>query len=170
MALLHAMICVISRGPVFRSSCTYASVVDGLFLPVSIGVVCFQAFGQFVDFFRSRLKSAQHLCVGACQLRFEILYLSVVHGGYRLFAQVLHGALKGQACLCWLVLLQGDFAQIVKKFDMHNDQQVAEVVNFIRSSWGNSAKPVSASDVASVRKDQKDMGSAAVPEHPDANK
>ncbi|MGA9620071.1 MAG: cytochrome c, partial [Serratia proteamaculans] len=51
-----------------------------------------------------------------------------------------------------------------------NDQQVAEVVNFIRSSWGNSAKPVSASDVASVRKDQKDMGSAAVPEHPDANK
>lgn len=57
-----------------------------------------------------------------------------------------------------------------------NDQQVADVVNFIRSSWGNSAKPISASDVASVRKDrsmirdEKEMGSAAVPEHPDANK
>ncbi|MOA21251.1 Gluconate 2-dehydrogenase cytochrome c subunit precursor [compost metagenome] len=57
-----------------------------------------------------------------------------------------------------------------------NDQQVADVVNFIRSSWGNSAKPIDASDVASVRKDrsmirdEKEMGSAAVPEHPDANK
>lgn len=39
-----------------------------------------------------------------------------------------------------------------------NDQQVADVVNFIRSSWGNSAKQqVSASDVARVRK--------TVPEH-----
>ncbi|CAX57907.1 Gluconate 2-dehydrogenase cytochrome c subunit [Erwinia billingiae Eb661] len=39
-----------------------------------------------------------------------------------------------------------------------NDQQVADVVNFIRSSWGNSAKQqVSASDVAKVRK--------TVPEH-----
>lgn len=39
-----------------------------------------------------------------------------------------------------------------------NDQQVADVVNFIRSSWGNSAKQqVSANDVAKVRK--------TVPEH-----
>ncbi|MGB9098059.1 c-type cytochrome [Erwinia sp.] len=38
------------------------------------------------------------------------------------------------------------------------DQQVADVVNFIRSSWGNNAKQqVSASDVADVRK--------TVPEH-----
>lgn len=57
-----------------------------------------------------------------------------------------------------------------------NDQQVADVVNFIRSSWGNSAKPVSASDVADVRKDrsmirdEKEMGSAEVPDHPDAKK
>lgn len=35
-----------------------------------------------------------------------------------------------------------------------NDQQVADVVNFIRTSWGNTAKAqVSASDVAKVRKD-----------------
>lgn len=34
-----------------------------------------------------------------------------------------------------------------------NDQQVADVVNFIRTSWGNTAKAkVSASDVAKVRK------------------
>lgn len=35
-----------------------------------------------------------------------------------------------------------------------NDQQVADVVNFIRSSWGNHAPAISASDVASVRKDK----------------
>ncbi|MBZ2399656.1 cytochrome c [Erwinia amylovora] len=36
-----------------------------------------------------------------------------------------------------------------------NDQQVADVVNFIRTSWGNStASMVSASDVAKVRKDE----------------
>ena len=36
-----------------------------------------------------------------------------------------------------------------------NDQQVADVVNFIRTSWGNTAKSaVSASDVAKVRKDE----------------
>ncbi|VTR41926.1 Gluconate 2-dehydrogenase cytochrome c subunit precursor [Serratia fonticola] len=51
-----------------------------------------------------------------------------------------------------------------------NDQQVADVVNFIRSSWGNNAKAISASDVADVRKDrsiirdEKAMGSSAVPE------
>ncbi|MGV8919599.1 MAG: c-type cytochrome [Pseudomonas sp.] len=33
------------------------------------------------------------------------------------------------------------------------DQQVADVVNFIRSSWGNQAVAVKASDVASVRKE-----------------
>ncbi|MDB5980319.1 MAG: alcohol dehydrogenase [Pseudomonas sp.] len=33
-----------------------------------------------------------------------------------------------------------------------SDQQVADVVNFIRSSWGNQAVAVKASDVASVRK------------------
>lgn len=36
-----------------------------------------------------------------------------------------------------------------------NDQQVADVVNFIRTSWGNTAtSTVSASDVAEVRKDE----------------
>ncbi|MBP2169400.1 mono/diheme cytochrome c family protein [Erwinia toletana] len=36
-----------------------------------------------------------------------------------------------------------------------NDQQVADVVNFIRTSWGNSASSsVSAQDVAKVRKDE----------------
>ena len=35
-----------------------------------------------------------------------------------------------------------------------DDQQVADVVNFIRTSWGNNAPPVSASDVAKVRKDK----------------
>jgi mono/diheme cytochrome c family protein len=34
-----------------------------------------------------------------------------------------------------------------------SDQQVADVVNFIRSSWGNQAAAVKASDVASVRKE-----------------
>ena len=45
-----------------------------------------------------------------------------------------------------------------------NDQQVADVVNFIRSSWGNSAKQqVSASDVAKVRKnDAEQQGSADI--------
>lgn len=45
-----------------------------------------------------------------------------------------------------------------------NDQQVADVVNFIRSSWGNSAKQqVSASDVAKVRKnDAEPQGSADI--------
>ncbi|BFO09788.1 hypothetical protein GGER_22980 [Serratia rubidaea] len=57
-----------------------------------------------------------------------------------------------------------------------NDQQVADVVNFIRTSWGNKADAVSAADVAAVRKDrsmirdEKEMGSAAVPDHPDAHK
>lgn len=42
-----------------------------------------------------------------------------------------------------------------------NDQQVADVVNFIRTSWGNTAKEqVSASDVAKVRKnDAEQQGS-----------
>ncbi|MFH3698759.1 c-type cytochrome, partial [Acinetobacter baumannii] len=34
-----------------------------------------------------------------------------------------------------------------------DDQQVADVVNFIRTSWGNNAPAVSASDVAKVRKE-----------------
>ncbi|MFJ3047662.1 cytochrome c [Herbaspirillum chlorophenolicum] len=34
-----------------------------------------------------------------------------------------------------------------------SDQEVAEIVTFIRSSWGNNAGAVSASDVAKVRKD-----------------
>lgn len=36
-----------------------------------------------------------------------------------------------------------------------NDQQVADVVNFIRSSWGNSAPAVTAKDVAEVREDKE---------------
>ncbi|MEI2265891.1 c-type cytochrome [Erwinia sp. CGal63] len=45
-----------------------------------------------------------------------------------------------------------------------NDQQVADVVNFIRTSWGNTAKKqVSASDVAKVRKnDAEQQGSADI--------
>jgi len=39
-----------------------------------------------------------------------------------------------------------------------NDQQVADVVNFIRTSWGNTAKEqVSASDVAKVRKNEAEQ-------------
>jgi mono/diheme cytochrome c family protein len=33
-----------------------------------------------------------------------------------------------------------------------SNQDVADVVNFIRSSWGNSASATTAADVASVRK------------------
>ena len=45
-----------------------------------------------------------------------------------------------------------------------NDQQVADVVNFIRTSWGNTAKnQVSASDVAKVRKnDAEQQGSVDI--------
>ncbi|MEY8770108.1 cytochrome c [Erwinia sp. ACCC 02193] len=45
-----------------------------------------------------------------------------------------------------------------------NDQQVADVVNFIRTSWGNTAKEqVSASDVAKVRKnDAEQQGSVDI--------
>lgn len=55
-----------------------------------------------------------------------------------------------------------------------NDNQVADVVNFIRSSWGNMAKPITASEVAKVRNDRsmigdaKAMGSAQVQDHSDA--
>ncbi|MCE0490257.1 cytochrome c [Pantoea sp. Mb-10] len=44
-----------------------------------------------------------------------------------------------------------------------NDSQVAEVVNFIRSSWGNSVKtPVTAKDVAKIRQDIPQQGSADI--------
>jgi mono/diheme cytochrome c family protein len=33
-----------------------------------------------------------------------------------------------------------------------NDQEVADVTNFVRNSWGNAAPMVSATDVAKVRK------------------
>jgi mono/diheme cytochrome c family protein len=33
-----------------------------------------------------------------------------------------------------------------------NDQEVADVVNFIRSSWGNRSAPITAEDVAKLRK------------------
>jgi mono/diheme cytochrome c family protein len=33
-----------------------------------------------------------------------------------------------------------------------NDQEVADVVNFIRSSWGNRSAPIAAEDVAKLRK------------------
>ena len=33
-----------------------------------------------------------------------------------------------------------------------NDQEVADVVNFIRSSWGNRSSPITANDVAKLRK------------------
>ena len=55
-----------------------------------------------------------------------------------------------------------------------DDQQVADVVNFIRTSWGNNAPPVSASDVAKVRKDksmirdEKALGNADVSKLPAA--
>jgi mono/diheme cytochrome c family protein len=32
-----------------------------------------------------------------------------------------------------------------------SDKDVADVVNFIRTSWGNSASPVSSADVAKTR-------------------
>lgn len=35
-----------------------------------------------------------------------------------------------------------------------NDQQVADVVNFIRTSWGNNAPTITAKDVAKVREDE----------------
>jgi mono/diheme cytochrome c family protein len=53
-----------------------------------------------------------------------------------------------------------------------DDQQVADVTNFIRSSWGNSAPPVTAADVAKIRKDksvvhdEKALGSADVSKLP----
>jgi len=44
-----------------------------------------------------------------------------------------------------------------------DDQQVADVVNFIRTSWGNTAKTqVSASDVAKVRKTVPEQGNVDV--------
>ncbi|MGC1045302.1 c-type cytochrome [Pantoea agglomerans] len=45
-----------------------------------------------------------------------------------------------------------------------DDQQVADVVNFVRNSWGNKAsEPVSAKQVAELRKDEKDrLGSADI--------
>lgn len=33
-----------------------------------------------------------------------------------------------------------------------DDGQVADVVNFIRTNWGNSAPPVTASDVAKIHR------------------
>jgi alcohol dehydrogenase (quinone), cytochrome c subunit len=33
-----------------------------------------------------------------------------------------------------------------------NDQEVADIVNFIRSSWGNKSAPIAAGDVAKLRK------------------
>ena len=51
-----------------------------------------------------------------------------------------------------------------------NDQQVADVVNFIRTSWGNRAgKAVTAKQVAELRKDetvQHNIGSASIAELP----
>lgn len=51
-----------------------------------------------------------------------------------------------------------------------DDEQVADVTNFIRTSWGNNALPVSASDVAKVRKslsgDKKAMGNADISKLP----
>ncbi|WP_130833429.1 c-type cytochrome [[Erwinia] mediterraneensis] len=51
-----------------------------------------------------------------------------------------------------------------------NDQQVADVVNFIRTSWGNQAtKAVTAQQVAELRKDetvQHNLGSASINELP----
>lgn len=51
-----------------------------------------------------------------------------------------------------------------------NDQQVADVVNFIRTSWGNQAgKAVTAKQVAELRKDeavQHNLGSASITELP----
>jgi mono/diheme cytochrome c family protein len=33
-----------------------------------------------------------------------------------------------------------------------SDQQIADVITFIRNGWGNSAPPVSVGDVADLRK------------------
>ena len=41
-----------------------------------------------------------------------------------------------------------------------SDKEVAEVVTFVRSSWGNQAAAVTAADVAKVR---KDVGAAPQP-------
>lgn len=55
-----------------------------------------------------------------------------------------------------------------------NDQQVADVANFVRTSWGNKAPAVTAGDVAKVRKDrsmiadEKAMGSPDVSKLPGA--
>ena len=54
-----------------------------------------------------------------------------------------------------------------------DDQQVADVVNFIRTSWGNNAPAISASDVAKVRKetaahDEKALGNADISKLPGA--
>jgi mono/diheme cytochrome c family protein len=39
-----------------------------------------------------------------------------------------------------------------------NDQEIADVVSFVRSSWGNKASPVTAKDVADMRKDTDPVG------------
>lgn len=55
-----------------------------------------------------------------------------------------------------------------------NDQQVADVANFVRTSWGNKAPAVTASEVAKIRKDrsvianEKAMGSPDVSTLPGA--
>lgn len=73
------------------------------------------------------------------------------------------------------VLLQGLQGPLVVKGATYNgampnwgdklsDEEIAVVITHIRSSWGNSASPVSASDVATVRKataDRKEAWTAA---------
>lgn len=44
-----------------------------------------------------------------------------------------------------------------------NDQEIADVVNFIRTSWGNQAPSVSVDEVRRLR---KDTGAAAVGDIP----
>lgn len=51
-----------------------------------------------------------------------------------------------------------------------NDRQVADVVNFIRTSWGNKAPAVSASDVKSVRKDSTVIADRRLPGEADVEK
>ena len=46
-----------------------------------------------------------------------------------------------------------------------SDKDVADVVNFIRTSWGNSAAPVSSADVAGTRESlQRRQASTKAPE------
>ncbi len=83
---------------------------------------------------------------GACRLNPGLTANAVVTGDQRVLVDVI---LRGPAAA--LPKNRPKYANMMPRFSMLDDRQVADLVTYLRSTFGNAAPPVTAEQVAAIR-------------------